>query len=292
MLKNDDFRPFTLFVNTVFVYCTMTSFLQPPEMGVDRISYLPKEVLCHILSFLPTKLTVRTSILSKNWRYLWDSVSALDFDDTLLFNPNKGGFHGIGGVNFINFVDRVLIRNSESPTHMFGLCCSRRHSFHLNAWINNAIKRKLRVLSLSLDKVKDYTLAIAPFASEILVVLNLGRNFELDISGSFLFLGDVSTIGLKPLTGTYNAKFLSLSGRSMKVRLSVLLCCGVNTSGLHVFSNLTQLKLGCNEYCGQLLPKLLEKSPNLEVLILGKDNAKLNTRDLVKIHMGATAVRS
>ncbi|KAK8272449.1 hypothetical protein V6Z11_D11G331200 [Gossypium hirsutum] len=157
-------------------------------MGVDRISYLPKEVLCHILSFLPTKLTVRTSILSKNWRYLWDSVSALDFDDTLLFNPNKGGFHGIGGVNFINFVDRVLIRNSESPTHMFGLCCSRRHSFHLNAWINNAIKRKLRVLSLSLDKVKDYTLAIAPFASEILVVLNLGRNFELDISGSFLFL--------------------------------------------------------------------------------------------------------
>ncbi|TYG47490.1 hypothetical protein ES288_D11G343100v1 [Gossypium darwinii] len=173
MLKNDDFRPFTLFVNTVFVYCTMTSFLQPPEMGVDRISYLPKEVLCHILSFLPTKLTVRTSILSKNWRYLWDSVSALDFDDTLLFNPNKGGFHGIGGVNFINFVDRVLIRNSESPTHMFGLCCSRRHSFHLNAWINNAIKRKLRVLSLSLDKVKDYTLAIAPFASEILVNLFL-----------------------------------------------------------------------------------------------------------------------
>ncbi|KAA3472434.1 F-box/LRR-repeat protein [Gossypium australe] len=98
--------------------------------------------------------------------------------------------------------------------------------------------------------------------------------------------GDVSNIGLKPLTGTYNAKFLSLSGRSMKV------FCGVNTSGLHVFSNLTQLKFGCNEYCGQLLPKLLEKSPNLEVLILGKDNAKLNTRDLVKIHMEATAVHS
>ncbi|KAB2059440.1 hypothetical protein ES319_A11G303000v1 [Gossypium barbadense] len=68
--------------------------------------------------------------------------------------------------------------------------------------------------------------------------------------------------------------------------------CSVNTSGLHVFSNLTQLKLECNEYCGQLLPELLEKSPNLEVLILGKDNAKLNARDLVKIHMGATAVHS
>lgn len=119
--------------------------------------------------------------------YLWGSVSALDFDDTLLFNPNKGGFHGIGGVNFINFVDRVLIRNSKSPTHRFRLCCSRHHSFHLNAWIT-AIKRKLQVLSLSIGKVKDYTLALAPFASEILVVLKLERNFELDISGSFLFL--------------------------------------------------------------------------------------------------------
>ncbi|MBA0654569.1 hypothetical protein Goklo_021547 [Gossypium klotzschianum] len=81
------------------------------------------------LSLLNKGMLVRTSILSKNWRYLWGSVSALDFDDTLLFNPNKGGFHGIGGVNFINFVDRVLIRNSESPTHMFGLCCV----FNLNS---------------------------------------------------------------------------------------------------------------------------------------------------------------
>ncbi|KAH1083931.1 hypothetical protein J1N35_023692 [Gossypium stocksii] len=52
--------------------------------------------------------------------------------------------------------------------------------------------------------------------------------------------GDVSTIGLKPLTGTYNAKFLSIIWSFYE----------------------------------------------------GKDNAKLNTRDLVKIHMGATAVHS
>ncbi|MBA0859054.1 hypothetical protein Goshw_002845 [Gossypium schwendimanii] len=155
-----------------------------------------------------------------------------------------------------------------------------RHSFHLNAWISNAIKRKLRVLSLSMDKVKDYTLALAPFqcyddgydsSYEEYAIYWAGNgnaftDYEIVVDAPKLE-GDVSTIGLKPLTGTYNAKFLSLSGRSMK--------------------------LGCNEYCGQLLPKLLEKSPNLEVLILGKDNAKLNTaRDLVKIHMGATAVRS
>lgn len=92
--------------------CTMTSFLskylfimQPSEIGVDRISYLPK-VLCHILYFLLKKLTIRTSILSKIGDIYGVLFLLLTFDDTLLFNPNKGGFHGIGGVNFINFVDR------------------------------------------------------------------------------------------------------------------------------------------------------------------------------------------
>ncbi|KAK8478284.1 hypothetical protein V6N11_021476 [Hibiscus sabdariffa] len=72
------------------------------EMDVDRFSYLPKKVAFHILYFLPTKLAVRTSILSRKWRYLWGSVSALDFDDTLLFSCKNGDIHGIGGVNFIN----------------------------------------------------------------------------------------------------------------------------------------------------------------------------------------------
>ncbi|KAA3472433.1 F-box/LRR-repeat protein [Gossypium australe] len=234
-------------------------------MGVDRISYLPKEVLCHILSFLPTKLTVRASILSKNWRYLWGSVSALDFDDTLLFNPNKDGFDGIG-----ECYDDGYDSSDEEYTDCWA---GNGNAFTDYEIIVDA--PKLEVL-----RYKGYVASGCSFKNCLSVVRAV-----IDISDNGK-RGDVSNIGLKPLTGTYNAKFLSLSGRSMKV------FCGVNTSGLHVFSNLTQLKFGCNEYCGQLLPKLLEKSPNLEVLILGKDNAKLNTRDLVKIHMEATAVHS
>ncbi|KAJ1397459.1 Leucine-rich repeat domain superfamily [Sesbania bispinosa] len=47
----------------------------------DRISGLPDPILCHILSFLPTKLTVATSILSKRWKLLWRSVPSFDFQD-------------------------------------------------------------------------------------------------------------------------------------------------------------------------------------------------------------------
>ncbi|XP_050111873.1 putative F-box/LRR-repeat protein At3g28410 [Malus sylvestris] len=46
----------------------------------DRISGLTDAILCHILSFIPTKFAVRSSILSTRWNNIWAFVPTVDLE--------------------------------------------------------------------------------------------------------------------------------------------------------------------------------------------------------------------
>ncbi|XP_076946707.1 uncharacterized protein LOC143618341 [Bidens hawaiensis] len=43
-----------------------------------RLSMLPEEIITHILSLMPTEYAVKTSVLSKSWRYSWMLLKNLD----------------------------------------------------------------------------------------------------------------------------------------------------------------------------------------------------------------------
>ncbi|KAF6173058.1 hypothetical protein GIB67_038868 [Kingdonia uniflora] len=57
--------------------------------GEDRISSLPEVILSHILSLLPTKYAVATSVLSTQWKYRWTSITNVDFNDQLFYSKTE-----------------------------------------------------------------------------------------------------------------------------------------------------------------------------------------------------------
>ncbi|CAI0547142.1 unnamed protein product [Linum tenue] len=52
----------------------------------DRLTHLPKHILYHILSFIDTKSSVQTCVLSLDWNRAWKHVPVLNFDRTS-FHP-------------------------------------------------------------------------------------------------------------------------------------------------------------------------------------------------------------
>ncbi|XP_061361079.1 FBD-associated F-box protein At4g10400-like [Gastrolobium bilobum] len=95
----------------------------------DRISVLPDEIICHILSFLPTKESVATSVLSKRWNPFWRSVPTLRFfENTSPFVRSVGAF--------------LRSRNLHQPIKTFSLGCTsfRRGPNSVNKWISAALQ--------------------------------------------------------------------------------------------------------------------------------------------------------
>ena len=56
--------------------CASPSYLK--EAG-DLISRLPDDILQLILSYLPTRLAIKTSVLSRRWRHVWSDTWSLSF---------------------------------------------------------------------------------------------------------------------------------------------------------------------------------------------------------------------
>ncbi|PRQ39153.1 putative F-box domain-containing protein [Rosa chinensis] len=79
---------------------------------LDKISNLPSGVTQQILSFLPIREAVRTSILSSNWRHKWAMVWHLVFDDQCVSDMMRGGIKRTK--TFENIVDHVLLLHSGS----------------------------------------------------------------------------------------------------------------------------------------------------------------------------------
>ncbi|KAF8104560.1 hypothetical protein N665_0171s0064 [Sinapis alba] len=79
--------------------------------GIDRISELPECLLTQILTYLPTKQSVQTSVLSTRWKNLYLSVPGLDLDCSVA--PYDDADEEVL-LSFLSSIDRLLEFSPES----------------------------------------------------------------------------------------------------------------------------------------------------------------------------------
>ncbi|XVF18883.1 hypothetical protein REPUB_Repub11eG0061700 [Reevesia pubescens] len=147
----------------------------------QNICLLPDAILHHILSFLPTKEAVATSILSKRWHSLWTWARVLDFEDSPSCKTN--GKHRIA---FMQFVYRALILNRVVSLGKFRLKCDIIHGPScLNTWIHGAILKEIvREMHISISATQEshfFKLPSCVFTIKNLKVLKLSNGILIDV---------------------------------------------------------------------------------------------------------------
>ncbi|KAK4590524.1 hypothetical protein RGQ29_020896 [Quercus rubra] len=276
---------------------------------VDRISNLPDPLICHILSFLPTK----------QWKPLWTMVPALDFEDTE--RPNKR-YHGNNNrMTFIHFVCGVLAVRKAVPLKKFRLqLISPNHSihFHVRARIYYAIRHGVEELDLKILLCRPFELPLSVFSCKSIEILTLHGTILLNCSSESVYLPKVKHLRLLKVNYANEDSFHSLlTGSPHLQKLSVWSVQQDNTVTLNIchptvewlstineakdprfkleinmpnlkflslspcfdfplpmLNNLKSLQLQVRCCQWHLLPNLLESAPNLVNLIINKEDTE------------------
>ncbi|PIA30445.1 hypothetical protein AQUCO_05500014v1 [Aquilegia coerulea] len=126
---------------------------------MDIISNLPDPILHHILSFLDMKEVVCTSHLSRRWRYIWRSVSHLNFHQDLWSDTctnNDFRIPNLSEHKFMDFVDYVLYLRDDTNVQKFLLSGSGHGmgNYQIPKWMTILINRKIPEIHL---KLPEYT---------------------------------------------------------------------------------------------------------------------------------------
>ncbi|KAI7742641.1 hypothetical protein M8C21_025529 [Ambrosia artemisiifolia] len=82
----------------------------------DIITNFPEDLIIPILERLPIEDAIRTSVLSKNWRYRWTTIRTLDFSRQFTEKLSKNGAFSHNG--FIRVINKIMIHH-QGPIEKF-----------------------------------------------------------------------------------------------------------------------------------------------------------------------------
>ncbi|KAK1419806.1 hypothetical protein QVD17_29164 [Tagetes erecta] len=147
----------------------------------DYISDLPQSIIETILTKLPIRDAVRTSVLSNKWRYKWATLTQLEFDDKCVPSTHD---RALAEVYLINFVTRFLFLH-DGPIHRFSLSTVYlQSSADVDQWLLFLSRKDVKELVLELGEGEWFRAPSCLFSCKKLVRLELVR-CELDPPVSF-----------------------------------------------------------------------------------------------------------
>ncbi|KAJ6344584.1 hypothetical protein OIU76_006160 [Salix suchowensis] len=167
------------------------------DTEVDRISSLPGNVLDQILSDLPIRDAVRTSSLSRNWRYKWSHIPHLVFDTQCVSIPSED--QTVGKNKLVSIIDHVLLLHN-GPIYKFKL--SHRDLLgvsDIDRWILHLSRGSTKEFVLEIWKGQRYKLPSCLFSFENLIHLEL-LNCLLKPPSAFKGFRNLKSLHLQSVT--------------------------------------------------------------------------------------------
>ncbi|PRQ22301.1 putative FBD domain, leucine-rich repeat domain, L domain-containing protein [Rosa chinensis] len=169
-----------------------------------------------ILSRLPLREAVRTSVLSSKWRYKSAMLQDLKFNE-YVWRGSQNRYDDQIQTTFVNMVDHVLLLHI-GPIRKFELFADDLATRDIDRWLTHLSRNSIKELVLRLC-VSEYHIPLCVFSCQDLVLLVLTQ--------SFLTESNLHKVWLKPpstFKGFRSLKSLQLVGITM---------------AQHVFENLT-----------------------------------------------------
>ncbi|VYS70573.1 unnamed protein product [Arabidopsis thaliana] len=162
-----------------------------------EISGLPDDLLVKILAFLPTKVAISTSVLSKQWRFLWMWLPKLKYDD---YDDITDGFNSVSAFQtYRDFIAKnlPLHRAPIIESLSLGFRCGTLQPEDLKSWVEVAVSRSVRELSILAYYRNDYALSSSSlYTCKSLVTLK-GFNIRVDVPPTVCLLPSLRTLDLK-----------------------------------------------------------------------------------------------
>lgn len=165
---------------------------------MDKLSQLPDELLVKVLSFLPTKDAVSTSILSMRWKSLWMWLPRLEFDYSCYSMSRGQGFarfislnlpvHKAPAIERLSLKFRYIENGSIEPED-------------IDFWVSLAIYKNVRELCLKLLSFAERPtkLPSSLYICKSIVILTLKDEILVDVPGT-VCLPSLKTLFLRRVT--------------------------------------------------------------------------------------------